>query len=584
MEERVARTYDLLRAAAAGSGARSGGIRQLFIDEGEVAEHLLNLDGAVGRLDEQRLESLVRDFGLSPFETDALVACVLAELDPGCGRVYAYLQDDISEREPSIGLLWRLFADEVGRGEERAAFGASAPLLRYRLLRLSGRSDGRLSAMTAAADERIVSHLMGLDDVDRRLSRWVVWDPSPKPRLLTERQYQLVASAAAQEPHALALLGTPRSGRSQAAQLHAHLQDTGLLLVDTPSMLAASGTDPEEAVELAFREAQLLRAALYWGDADGLWLAGDRATACRRLLERTAAGTQVLCLLGVGSRWERPATFAGRPLRVVELPAPSEAERLIAWGGVLTSAGVDVEAIAPAVRAVAAAFRLTISQIANSAAVAMVHAEPGRLPSAADLQASARAVSSRGLLAVSTEVTPKASWEQLVLHQDSVDQLRELCSTVLHHSAVLERGGFGRRLSGGTGITALFAGVSGTGKTMAAEVVAGELGLPLYRIDLAGVVSKWIGETEKNLDRVFEAAANSNAILFFDEADALFGKRSEVKDSHDRYANLEISYLLQKMEVYEGTAILATNMRQQIDDAFLRRLTFTVMFPMPEAD
>jgi SpoVK/Ycf46/Vps4 family AAA+-type ATPase len=133
-------------------------------------------------------------------------------------------------------------------------------------------------------------------------------------------------------------------------------------------------------------------------------------------------------------------------------------------------------------------------------------------------------------------------------------------------------------------VTALFAGISGTGKTMAAEVVANELGLPLFRIELAGVVSKWIGETEKNLDRVFDAAADSNAILFFDEADALFGKRSEVKDSHHRHANLEISYLLQKMESYEGAAILATNMRQQLDDAFLRRLTFTVIFPPPEAE
>jgi SpoVK/Ycf46/Vps4 family AAA+-type ATPase len=177
---------------------------------------------------------------------------------------------------------------------------------------------------------------------------------------------------------------------------------------------------------------------------------------------------------------------------------------------------------------------------------------------------------------------PRASWEQLVLHQDSVDQLRELCSAVRHHSFVLEQVGFGRRLSGGTGITALFAGVSGTGKTMAAEVVAGELGLPLFRVDLAAVVSKWIGETEKNLDRVFEAASGSNAILFFDEADAIFGKRSEVKDAHDRYANLEVSYLLQRMESYQGVAILATNMRHQLDDAFLRRITFMIMFPMPE--
>jgi SpoVK/Ycf46/Vps4 family AAA+-type ATPase len=149
---------------------------------------------------------------------------------------------------------------------------------------------------------------------------------------------------------------------------------------------------------------------------------------------------------------------------------------------------------------------------------------------------------------------------------------------------VVEEWGFGRRSSGGNGLTALFAGSPDTGKTMAAEVVAGELRLPLFRIDLARVVGKWIGETEKNLERVFEASEDSNAILFFDEADALFGRRSEVKDSHDRYANLEISYLLQKMEGYDGVAILVTNMRQQLDDAFLRRLAFNVLFPLPEED
>jgi SpoVK/Ycf46/Vps4 family AAA+-type ATPase len=147
---------------------------------------------------------------------------------------------------------------------------------------------------------------------------------------------------------------------------------------------------------------------------------------------------------------------------------------------------------------------------------------------------------------------------------------------------VLDDWGFDGKLSLGKGVTALFAGPSGTGKTMAAEVIASALGLDLYKIDLSGIVSKYIGETEKNLDRIFTAAENANAILFFDEADALFGKRSEVHDSHDRYANIEISYLLQKMEQYEGIAILATNLRQNLDDAFVRRLAFTVHFPFPD--
>src|SRR5205085_848713 len=167
---------------------------------------------------------------------------------------------------------------------------------------------------------------------------------------------------------------------------------------------------------------------------------------------------------------------------------------------------------------------------------------------------------------------------------DGLAQLREMCSRARHQMTVLERWGYGRKHARRRGTTALFAGPPGTGKTMAAEIIAGDLGLDLYRIDLSGVVSKYIGETEKNLDRIFTAAENANAILFFDEADALFGKRSEVRDSHDRYANIEISYLLQKMEQYEGVAILATNLRGNLDESFTRRLAFSVAIPFPEED
>jgi SpoVK/Ycf46/Vps4 family AAA+-type ATPase len=188
------------------------------------------------------------------------------------------------------------------------------------------------------------------------------------------------------------------------------------------------------------------------------------------------------------------------------------------------------------------------------------------------------------LAGLALPVAPRSVWNDLVLPEDATAQLREICAQFVHRQQVLGAWGFGSKLSYGKGINALFAGPPGTGKTMAAEVVANELGIDLYKIDLASVVSKYIGETEKNLDRIFTAAAQANAILFFDEADALFGKRSEVKDSHDRYANLEISYLLQKMEQYEGVAILASNLRQNLDEAFVRRLNFIVHFPFPDAD
>ena len=200
----------------------------------------------------------------------------------------------------------------------------------------------------------------------------------------------------------------------------------------------------------------------------------------------------------------------------------------------------------------------------------------------ADLYAASRLQSNRKLATLARKITPHYSWDDIVLPVDRLRQLQEITNTVKYRARVYDEWGFDRKLALGKGLNVLFAGPSGTGKTMAAEIMAQELGLDLYKIDLSTVVSKYIGETEKNLARIFEEAETSNAILFFDEADALFGKRSEVRDSHDRYANIEISYLLQKMEEYEGVVILATNLRKNMDDAFVRRMHFTVEFPFPD--
>jgi AAA+ superfamily predicted ATPase len=238
--------------------------------------------------------------------------------------------------------------------------------------------------------------------------------------------------------------------------------------------------------------------------------------------------------------------------------------------------------------ALASRFRLSASQIRDSAALAEALASwrspAGGAVTAGDLLTACRAQADRKLAQVARQVEPRARWTDLVLPADQMAQLREICDQARYRHVVLGDWGFARRLSLGKGLNVLFSGPPGTGKTMAAEVIANELELDLYKIDLSQVVSKYIGETEKNLDRVFAAAESASAILFFDEADALFGKRSEVKDSHDRYANVEISYLLQKMEEYEGVAILATNLRQNLDAAFQRRLAFTVHFPFPDEE
>jgi SpoVK/Ycf46/Vps4 family AAA+-type ATPase len=245
------------------------------------------------------------------------------------------------------------------------------------------------------------------------------------------------------------------------------------------------------------------------------------------------------------------------------------------------------------IAALAKTYPLSMGQIADATVAGFAHATM-RLaanaadlplddtPTVADLRAAARVRTGGELAQLARKIVPRYRWEDLVLPDDVSAQLHEICGRAAAREHVLEDWGFARKLARGCGVNALFAGPSGTGKTMAAEVIAGALGLDLYAIDLAGVVSKYIGETEKNLARIFRAAESAGAVLLFDEADALFGKRSEVKDSHDRYANIEVSYLLQQIEQYPGVAILATNLRHHLDEALTRRLAFVVHFPFPE--
>ncbi len=261
---------------------------------------------------------------------------------------------------------------------------------------------------------------------------------------------------------------------------------------------------------------------------------------------------------------------------VVEAPLPSVVERRALWFA-LTGADVDD---------VAAKFRLSTRQIGEAAEVALLAAAgtAAAAPSKAQLDLGARQASITQLAELAARLEPAFGWEDLVLPERPREILGSISSYLRHRDVVLSEWGYERTVARTQGLKVLFAGESGTGKTMAGQVLARELGLDLFRIDLATVVSKYIGETEKNLDRIFGAAEGSNAILFFDEADALFGKRSEVRDSHDRYANIEVAYLLQKMEAYPGAVILATNFRQNMDDAFLRRLDVVVDFPFPEPE
>lgn len=516
--------------------------------------------------------------GLSPFEAGVLLLCLLSETDLSAERLIAYVQDDVSKRRPRVELALRLFAVPGEHDAARAAFDASAPLHRHRLVALHdepGQPATPLAARFIALDPRIAGYLLGRDEPDEALQPFArLHEGASRPWLpagLEQRLEELASLRPSGAGPRTVAVSCPDSSRLVAAATRlASLSGLPLLEVDIGSAGAALGI--AAAAGLAMREAALQEA--------GLLLAGtgELATPDREGLFRVISEPSPAPLVVLGSA--SPIPWPGV---VIEAPGLDFDARRDLWKSHLGSEHAISEA---ELDALAGKFRLSTREIEEAVALARGRAlwRQPRSPrlEAEDLYAAARARSTPILNSLARKITPHYAWDDIVLPGDTLQQLREICAHVEHRHLVYETWGFERKLALGKGAIALFAGQSGTGKTMAADIMAGALGLDLYKIDLSAVVSKYIGETEKNLASIFSEAESSNAILFFDEADALFGKRSEVKDAHDRYANIETAYLLQRMEEYSGTVILATNLKMNLDEAFMRRLHFVIDFPNPE--
>ncbi|MEA2693541.1 MAG: hypothetical protein QOJ16_2928 [Acidobacteriota bacterium] len=537
-----------------------------------------------------RLDRLAGLFGLSDREADALLIALAPEIDLRYERLFSYLQDDVTKRRPSVDLVLNLLTgDLTEKLASRALFASGAPLLRHRLVELfddPGRPHPPLLARYVKADPRVVSYLLGEDDLDPRLAPFArVADPAPigglQPAGIAER---LLASArsAGEQVAVLYLQGPYGVGKETTARAVCRDLSRGLLALDLARLSAADEGTFETVLDLALRESALTGAALYWQGFD-LLLVEERSGRRSLFLARLAAGRGLTFLAGE-AEWEPADALREAVFLRVPFPLPEQAPRAALWAEALGLAAGEAETGDFDLPGLAAKFRLSGGQIQDAAATArnLARGRGEARPTGADLHAACRLQSNRKLSALAQKITPRYRFADIVLPADRMEQLQEICGFVRHGARVYEEWGFGRRLSLGKGLAALFAGPSGTGKTMAAEIVAGELGLDLYKIDLSTVVSKYIGETEKNLSRIFAEAEASNAVLFFDEADALFGKRSEVKDAHDRYANIEIGYLLQRMEEYQGVVILATNLKKNMDAAFLRRLRFVLEFPFPD--
>jgi DNA polymerase III delta prime subunit len=540
---------------------------------------------------------LARAFQLTPIERTLLLVCLLPELDGRYRRLYSYLQDDASRTRPTVELAFQILAPLLKTPQAgRDALAANAALMRRHLIVLeaAAQSDEPLPMRSLRIDDRTAGYLLGGDAFDSRLEgvliRAAPYTAAERLILAEEQHHKLQALAErAKKPGCTFLFYGPYgSGRRTAARFLCAVRNKALLIAD----LAAAARSPhgfELIVDLCFREAVLGDAALLWIGCEQLIDLEAQAHHWEYLIA-AAEQHDGLTFLSSESAWDPAGRFHDRVFARLAHPAPGYEVRRELWAHYLAA---DAGFAEPAGRdglaeQLANAFQFTAGQIRDALATASELARQ-RSPyqpavSLDDLFEGCRRQSSRHLSSFAQRIAPgrEQNFADLILPGANRRQLDELRMRIKNRGRVYTDLGFERRLSLGKGIIALFTGSSGTGKTMAATLLAGEQRVDLYKVDLSAVVSKYIGETEKNLNRVFTEAEDTNAIIFFDEADALFGKRGKVEEARDRWANIEVNYLLQRLEEYSGVVILATNLRQNMDEAFLRRIHVSVDFPFPD--
>ncbi|MFF7370326.1 AAA family ATPase [Streptomyces tricolor] len=523
------------------------------------------------------LAGLAGRFGLSSLDMDLLLVAVAPDLDARFERLYGYLNDDLTRRRPTVGLALEL-CGLAGAAPGRFRLAPSAPLVAGGLVEVTEPERPPLSRVLVVPD-RVTAHLLGHARPDARLAG--VLDEAREDPTAEPAEIRRTAAAAGTGTGLVHLRG--RGGDAGGLAVAA-LRAAGMrpLVLDAAALAGRSGDVPELA-RVAALEARLTGAGVVLGPLDALPAEPAERT---RTLRTVCTALRGIPLLTHGTLGWDPAWAADTPV-VLTVPAPSPERQAARWRHALERAagagavtGDAAEALARAV----AAHRLDSGQVRRAADVAVrTAALAGRPVRPDDLRTAVRAQNGAGLDRLARRVEPAVGWDDLVLPPLTHRRLRELALRARHREQVL--GQWGMRPGGGRGrgVIALFAGGSGTGKTMSAEVVAADLGMDLYVVDLSTVVDKYVGETEKNLERIFTEASAVNAVLLFDEADAIFGKRSEVKDAHDRHANIESAYLLQRMESFDGIAVLTTNLRANLDEAFTRRLDVVADFPVPDA-
>lgn len=513
------------------------------------------------------LDLLAEMFRLSRFEQDLLLLCAGVEFEGSFPLLCASAQGDARCNYATLSLALAVLPDAHWN-----ALTPAAPLRLWHLIEITNASEGLLRSQLRV-DERVLHYLAGISYLDPRLEGLV--EPLAVTRKLVPSQHQTAERIAdcwaGRETTAwpmVLLCGRDRASKRSITALACSLLGLRLHVIqaaDVPQAVA----EREALVRLWEREALLLGSALLLEQGEQ-----DLPPAALSLINALHG----VLLVSVRESLELP----DRPVFRVDVRKPSSHEQQSLWSDVLGPAAIqmngELDRVVSQFSMGAEAIHAAGDRVREGLEHAAEDAPPGGL-----LWDACRFLARSRLDDLAQRIDPAASWEDIVLPEPQLRALREIAAHVRQRAKVYGAWGFAAKGERGLGISALFAGASGTGKTMAAEVLANDLQLDLYKIDLSQVVSKYIGETEKNLRRVFDGAEEGGAILLFDEADALFGKRSEVKDSHDRYANIEVSYLLQRMEAYRGLAILTTNLKNAVDPAFMRRLRFIVQFPFPDA-
>ncbi len=551
----------------------------LWTPDGELN---FTLDLAEGEDPDLPFLRLVSSFGLDTLDAYILLACLAPELDRRYERLYAFLQDDMSVRRMTVNLLMSLLG---GTLEQRyivwERVQPHAPLMMNRLVVAIPNPEKPNAAGLShrlGVDPRVVQHLLGDPQPDERIRATLGTPPSDALPALPQSEFDRLCDGLAAAP-LVYFKGRPDVGQVNTATALCDAYNASLTVIDGEK-LAKLDMSFNDAWRLAIREAYLNESALLIDRWNALL--GDDTQPDADLWDALYSYERPVFLCG-DKDWEPMNPHRQRRMLRAEFDVPNVPERMATWQSVTLDAGIDIEEAV--LGEISNKFRIPRDSIRRAVNTALDVAATRQQPvTRNDLYTGIQSHISLQLGALADRITPRFTWKDLILPPEQMEQLHEITNRARFAYRVQQEWGFIKRIANANGVSALFAGESGTGKTLAVQVIATALGLALYRIDLSAVVSKYIGETEKNLSRIFSEARSSNAILFFDEADAIFGKRSEVKDARDRYANIEVAYLLQQIEDYDGVAIMATNLRQNLDEAFTRRIDFMVDFPFPDGE